>query len=151
MVYLAMSAGANAGCANPLCDRPDGTRRIAGIAGARKVAANMLNQVNAAIQRRREICIMTITALVIFEAKEGLTAALEAAMNVLLEAARNDAGFVRCDRYRDTQDPKKYVFHEVWASQASLDEHLRTAHVASFLETITSLIDDKDVRILYAF
>ena len=146
-----MSVRDNAGYANPLCDKPDGTRHIAGIADASEVIANMLNQFHAAIRRRRERCIMTITALVIFDAKDGLTAALEAAMNALLEATRNDAGFVRCDRYRDTQDPTRYVFHEVWDSNALLDEHLLTAHVASFLATITPLLDGKDVRILQAF
>ncbi|MGB8417800.1 putative quinol monooxygenase [Paraburkholderia sp.] len=150
-MYLAVSAGDKARYANPPGDKQDGTRRIAEISAGGEVAANTLNQFSAANRRRREICIMTITALVIFEVKAGLTTALEAAMNTLLEATRNDTGFVRCDRYRDTQDPTRYVFHEVWDSKALLDEHLRTAHVACFLRTIMPLLDGKDVRILQGF
>ncbi|WP_420992962.1 putative quinol monooxygenase [Cupriavidus sp. 30B13] len=91
---------------------------------------------------------MEVTAIVTSVAKPGAEHNFEAAIRRVMDATRDDPGFIRYDVYRDIGHAGTFVFHEIWESEEHLAAHLRTTHVAEFQETAAALLERKEVRLL---
>jgi quinol monooxygenase YgiN len=48
-----------------------------------------------------------------------------------IEPTRAEKGCLRYDLFQDISDPKKFTFIEEWESQADLDAHAQSAHLAA--------------------
>lgn len=48
--------------------------------------------------------------------------------------SREEPGCIEYHMLRDQQDPTLFIFYEVWASQAALDQHSALPHMQRFFE-----------------
>ena len=89
----------------------------------------------------------TVTVMVRIQLSAESAPAYAEAAQAIVAATRQEDG---CEWYgiaSDVTDPCVVWISEQWASQAHLDAHLKTAHVATFLEACASLeILDMEVR-----
>ena len=62
-------------------------------------------------------------------------------------ASRQDEGCISYRLYEDTERPNEFVFIEEWESDAALQSHFATSHIAEFMRTLpAALIAAPDVR-----
>ena len=71
-------------------------------------------------------------------APENRAAALAAALAMAVET-RKEAGCITYGFFADVEDENTFRIFEEWQSQAHLDAHFRTAHIAQFRETVGAL------------
>jgi quinol monooxygenase YgiN len=60
--------------------------------------------------------------------------AIQAALDKVIAATRAEQGCEDYGCYEDVQRPGRYVFVERWRDKAALDRHLRTPHMAAWME-----------------
>src|SRR5690348_9673420 len=60
--------------------------------------------------------------------------AIQAALDKVIAATRAEQGCEDYGCYEDAQRPGRYVFVERWRDKAALDRHLRTPHMAAWME-----------------
>ena len=89
----------------------------------------------------------TVSVIVRIQLSAGSAPAYAEAAKAVVAATRKEAG---CQWYGiavDVADPSVVWVSEQWASQADLDAHLKTAHVAAFLEACAAFeILDMEAR-----
>ena len=81
----------------------------------------------------------TITVVAAFEARPGKEAELKQALLGLLAPTRQEAGCINYDLHESSENPAKFLFHENWADQKSLDAHLKSPHVTALLPRVDEL------------
>lgn len=89
---------------------------------------------------------LTIVATVI--APPGQEAALEEVLRGLVAPSRSDPGSVRYDLHRSLDNPRMYVFYEIWADRDSFENHLGTPHLANFKAKAATLVESLEIRVL---
>ncbi|MDR2982321.1 MAG: antibiotic biosynthesis monooxygenase [Puniceicoccales bacterium] len=82
-------------------------------------------------------------------AKSGCEETLVAKANELVKATREEIGCITYEFLRDTENPQKFRFVEVWSSQASVDAHFHTPHFQAFLNQSGGLIAEPNMIMLY--
>jgi quinol monooxygenase YgiN len=73
-----------------------------------------------------------VTVIAYHRAKPGKERALRAALLAVCAPTRGERGCLNYDLHVSSNDPGLLVFHENWASQADLDAHLASPHIAAF-------------------
>ena len=81
----------------------------------------------------------TITVVATFEARAGKEAELKAALTSLVAPTRKEAGCLNYDLHQLPDEPKKFLFHENWTSQAHLNAHLQSPHIKALLPRVPEL------------
>ena len=81
----------------------------------------------------------TITVVATFQAKPGKEAELKTALTGLVAPTRQEAGCLNYDLHVSPEDSAKFLFHENWTSQAHLNAHLKSAHIAALLPRVDEL------------
>ena len=81
----------------------------------------------------------TITVVATFQAKPGQEAELQKALISLVAPTRQELGCINYDLHVSPEDPGKFLFHENWTSQAALDAHLKSPHIAAVLPRVDEL------------
>jgi quinol monooxygenase YgiN len=94
---------------------------------------------------------MSIATVVMFDVRTGKELEFQAALERVLKSTVSAHGFVRCDRYRDPADPRRYLLHEVWTDRSNLEPHVQSGYFQQFLEDTNDLIEARDIRILEPF
>ena len=62
-------------------------------------------------------------------------------------ASREEAGCLAYRVYEDSEQPNHFVFVEEWESQAALEAHFATSHIATFMRDMPgTLVAAPDVR-----
>ncbi|CAM2152968.1 Antibiotic biosynthesis monooxygenase [Pararobbsia alpina] len=89
-----------------------------------------------------------VAVVAINTAKPGKEAELEAALRALIAPTRSDRGFITYDLHRDIQDPRTFVFIELWASLEDLQVHGKAAHIEAFRAKSGELVESSSLRIL---
>lgn len=82
-----------------------------------------------------------IDVIAVIAAKPGSEATVEEALKVLVVASRGDQGCVSYDLFASDSTPGTFVTQEKWQSQADIDAHMASPHIA---EVITTLGDHFD-------
>jgi quinol monooxygenase YgiN len=80
-----------------------------------------------------------ITVVATFQARPGKEAELKKALIGLVASTHQEAGCLNYDLHASPEDPAKFLFHENWTSQAHLDAHLKSAHIAALLPRVKEL------------
>jgi quinol monooxygenase YgiN len=62
-------------------------------------------------------------------AKEGEVDAVKEALTAMVGSTRKEEGCIHYILHQDKKDATKFMFYEVWASQAALDKHGKSAHM----------------------
>ena len=81
----------------------------------------------------------TITVVATFQARPGKETELKNALIGLVAPTRKEAGCLNYNLHSSPEDPAKFLFHENWTSQAHLDAHLKSAHIATLLPRVDEL------------
>jgi quinol monooxygenase YgiN len=82
--------------------------------------------------------ILTVVAQI--KARPGREAQVRQELLSLVAPSRKDAGCLNYDLHQALNTPGQFMFHENWASQAHLDEHLKTPHLQAALERLGQLV-----------
>ena len=77
-----------------------------------------------------------VTVIARIRAKIGLEDRVYQELTKLLAPTRAEAGCLNYDMHRNLEDPSLFLFHETWASEAALNRHFQTAHIAHWLSVI---------------
>jgi quinol monooxygenase YgiN len=64
----------------------------------------------------------------------------------LIEQTRKEVGCIQYDLNISFSEPGRYVFVELWASDAALDAHLKSPHLNSFVAVTKNLEASLTVR-----
>ena len=59
----------------------------------------------------------------------------------LIDKTRAEEGCINYDLHQDNSNPAHFVFLENWESDAALDTHLKTAHIAEYMVAVEGAID----------
>jgi quinol monooxygenase YgiN len=94
---------------------------------------------------------MSISTVVMFDVRSGKEIQFQAALERVLESTSRAKGFLRCDRYRDPADPRRYLLHEVWTDGSDLEPHVKSDYFQRFLTETNDLVEAKDIRVLEPF
>ena len=81
----------------------------------------------------------TITVVATFQAKPGKAEELKRALISLVAPTRKEAGCLNYDLHQLPDEPKKFLFHENWTSQAHLNAHLQSPHIKALLPRVPEL------------
>ena len=74
-------------------------------------------------------------------------AEFEALFRAYVEPSRAEPGCIEYHMLRDQQDPTLFIFYEIWASQAHLDEHSALPHMKAFFARRMDYLErDFDIR-----
>ena len=77
---------------------------------------------------------LTIVATVVVkqEYKEEVLKSIK----TVVDATRKESGNIFYDVFEDVKNPLKFVFIEMWKSQAAIDAHNKTAHFNDFVKAV---------------
>lgn len=80
-------------------------------------------------------------------AKPGKVEALKAAVLAVIEPTRREAGCRSYELLQNLADPTDFTFVEEWDSNAALDAHLETTHLATLRQAVADvLVAAPDIR-----
>lgn len=82
-----------------------------------------------------------VIVLAVIPFKGSLPAPVKEALPGLLSATRAEAGNSSYNAHIPVDADNKIYFHEVWKSQAALDEHMQTPHLTGFLAACGPFLD----------
>jgi len=82
-------------------------------------------------------------------AKPGKEEALREALLGLIGPTKKEAGYVQYDLHVDNDDPKHFLFYEIWTSRSLLDAHLASPHLQAFIARQDELLT-APVRLVFA-
>ncbi len=91
-----------------------------------------------------------IPGVAIFNAKPGHEAEVERLLKTLVTPSRGEAGATRYNLHRDRENPRRFVFIEEWESQAALDAHVASRHVAEVFQLLPPLLESSKILALSA-
>ena len=87
-----------------------------------------------------------LTHAAFFRARPNLSKALGARLLELVSPTRDEAGCLRYEIYRSTDDPDAWFAFEDWRSPADFEAHMQTHYVKAFMEKVPELCE-RDVEI----
>ena len=82
----------------------------------------------------------TLTVVALIKAKPGKEATLRADLLALVPITRQEPGCINYDLHIATDNPGHFMFHENWASQQHLNDHLARPHIAAMLAKAPELL-----------
>mgnify|MGYP000064513002 CR=1 FL=1 len=82
---------------------------------------------------------LTIIANII--AKDGQVELVRSELIELIDKTRGEQGCINYDLHQDNQNPAHFVFHENWESEAALDAHLASEHIAGYVAAVEGAIE----------
>lgn len=93
---------------------------------------------------------MTTPVVAVFVAKPGMEQKVEDIFRSLIDITLKEDGCISYQLNRDTQNPRRFVFTEVWASQAHLDRHSAAPHLQALPAQLSPYVESGDVIVLEA-
>jgi quinol monooxygenase YgiN len=86
-----------------------------------------------------------VTLIVLLKAREAQETLLEAELRAMVGPTRREEGCIRYDLHRDTDAPRAYLLHEVWASREHHRQHTLTPHFTRWNARKDALLASRDV------
>ena len=77
-----------------------------------------------------------ITVVAVIKAKPGAESRVEQALRDLIPPTRAERGCINYDLHVSRDDPGRFIFLENWSTQADLDRHLASEHIAAAVEGV---------------
>jgi quinol monooxygenase YgiN len=82
-----------------------------------------------------------IRVIALVQARLGQADAVRTILVGLIAPTRREAGCIRYELIQSATDPGAMVFEEEWRSEAELDAHLATPHVAAAASAVLPLLE----------
>jgi quinol monooxygenase YgiN len=76
-------------------------------------------------------------------------AALETVKTELLkmiEPTRLEEGCIEYRLHQDNDDPKVFIFFEIWENLSCLERHMATTHFSSYIAAVEGMIAEKTIH-----
>lgn len=89
-----------------------------------------------------------VTVVATHTAKSGSEEALQAALLELIPPTRQEPGFVQYDLHRDLDNPRMFLFFEIWESRELLGQHAQSDHLNRFRQRAANLVERSELHIL---
>jgi quinol monooxygenase YgiN len=77
--------------------------------------------------------VANLDVVALITAKSGSEAVVEAALKKLASASKDDTGCISYDLFSSESTPGAFVTIEKWESQADLDAHMASPHIAEMI------------------
>src|SRR5262245_39834258 len=81
------------------------------------------------------------TMLVHLKTREGAGKKFEAAFAKAIKPTRKEKGCLAYDLNHDPKTPTRYLLYERWENLASLEAHLKSAHITALLKELGDLLE----------
>lgn len=91
---------------------------------------------------------MTTSVVAVFVAKPGMEQKVEELFRGLIDITLKEDGCISYQLNRDVKNPRRFVFTEVWESQAHLDRHLAAPHLQALGQQLPPYVESADVIVL---
>ena len=91
---------------------------------------------------------MSTPVVAIITAKPGMEQQLEANFRAVISATHAEEGCQVYQLNRDTDNPRRFVWIEDWASRDHLDRHLATDHIKTLFASFADLVESAEVVVL---
>lgn len=78
-------------------------------------------------------------------AKPGKEEEVKAALLALIPTTRKEKGFIQYDLHQCHENPRKFVFYEIWEDAASLALHAGTDIMANHKKKVADLLESNEV------
>jgi len=91
---------------------------------------------------------MSVVKKIYITAKEGKQAELQAELLAMVEPSRNEEGCVSYDLFQIQEDPKTFMFLEVFESEEAFECHRNTEHFLNFKKVAGDFIESKESAVL---
>lgn len=89
----------------------------------------------------------TIRVIALFKAKSGKTEALKTFLSRFIEPTLKEKGCMIYELHQNALDKSDFAFIEEWENEATLDAHLKSAHIQEALPKLPELIEgNPDIR-----
>lgn len=82
-----------------------------------------------------------VTVIARMQAKPDQVDELRAALDVLVAETRQEDGCAAYDLHVGADDPRLFMFHEIWETREHLEAHGQTDHINAFRERAPVLLD----------
>ena len=82
-----------------------------------------------------------LNVVAVLKANSGSEAALQDALSALVPPSRAEEGCVGYELFRSAADASTFVTIETWRSQADLEAHMQTPHIAAALQALGGALD----------
>jgi len=89
---------------------------------------------------------MPITVVAKVVAKKDCVEAVKTELLKLIAPTRQENGCIEYNLHQDHDNPTVFVFYETWENGTCLDAHMATKHFKSYVEAVTSMIEEKIVH-----
>ncbi len=76
----------------------------------------------------------TLTIIATIVCKEEKIEFVKSEMIKLIDKTRSEEGCINYDLHQDNSNPAQFVFHENWESEALLQKHLASQHIADYVK-----------------
>ncbi|SHG04975.1 Quinol monooxygenase YgiN [Marinomonas polaris DSM 16579] len=83
------------------------------------------------------------------KAHPGKSAELKTALEALLVPTRVEAGCLQYDLHQDNNNAEAFVYFERWSGYDTWQDHMKTTHINTFLESTKDIIADFSVTELH--
>jgi quinol monooxygenase YgiN len=82
-----------------------------------------------------------VSCVAISVAKPGYAEQLREALESLIDPVRKEAGVIQYEMHRDRNEPRRFVFIERWADEASFAAHVQAPHIKAYLQKVTDWLE----------
>lgn len=82
-----------------------------------------------------------ITVVAEFRVKSEVVEAFKSAAEKVVRATRKETGCLNYDLHQSLEDESIFLMHENWTSDAALEKHFETAHIAEFRRATAAMFD----------
>lgn len=83
----------------------------------------------------------TLTIVANIHAKPDQAELVRAELERLIPLTRAEEGCVQYDLHLNQADPAHFVFFENWATREAFEAHMKTAHIAAYLEATEGAVE----------
>ncbi|MFV8463208.1 putative quinol monooxygenase [Vibrio campbellii] len=83
----------------------------------------------------------TLTIIATIVCKEEKIEFVKSEMIKLIDKTRAEEGCINYDLHQDNSNPAHFVFHENWESEALLEKHLESQHIADYITATEGFIE----------
>jgi len=88
---------------------------------------------------------MTVPVVAIFEVNVGAEETVEALFRGVIETTLAEEGCISYQLNRDTENPRRFVWTEEWASRELLQKHIEAPHIAALFEALPQYLTSSEV------
>lgn len=82
-----------------------------------------------------------IRLLAFLEAKEGKESELERILLDLIPPTLNEPGNIAYVPHKSTENPRVFMFDELWIDEKALEEHFKQPHMINLIEKLNPLLE----------